>query len=169
MTDFVTLTCPSCAGQLQITSDIDRFACGHCGTEHLVKRAGGIVALAPVVEGIKKVQIGVDKTAAELAIIRLEKEINGIKQKGNAINSKSKEATAYANRVGRIVGFFAGAITFVVFSDSLTVCFLSPGVGIGAYFLISKIGSGKKKSTEPLMQELVQKEKELAKHLAIVS
>lgn len=80
MPDFVTLTCPSCGGQLEITTDVDRFACGYCGTEHLVKRGGGIVTLAPVVEGIKKVQVGVDKTASELALVRLAGEIHNINQ-----------------------------------------------------------------------------------------
>ena len=54
--DIVTLSCPSCGGKLQITADIERFACGHCSNEHIVKRAGGIIALAPVVEGLKNVQ-----------------------------------------------------------------------------------------------------------------
>lgn len=37
MPDFVTLSCPTCGGQLQITKDIERFACGHCGNEHIVR------------------------------------------------------------------------------------------------------------------------------------
>jgi predicted RNA-binding Zn-ribbon protein involved in translation (DUF1610 family) len=75
MSGFVTLTCPSCGGKLQITNDIDRFACGHCGNEHVVKRSGGVVALAPVVEGLAKVQVGVDKTASELEVARIEREL----------------------------------------------------------------------------------------------
>jgi len=75
MTDFVTLTCPSCGGKLQITNDIEQFVCGHCGNEHIVRRGGGIIALAPVIESIKKVQTGTDKTASELAIKRLKEEL----------------------------------------------------------------------------------------------
>jgi hypothetical protein len=73
--DFVTLSCPSCGGKLQITADIERFACAFCGNEHIVKRGGGIITLSPVVEGLKNVQTGVDKTASELAIQRLTREI----------------------------------------------------------------------------------------------
>jgi len=58
MSGFVTLTCPSCGGKLQITDDIDRFACGHCGNEHIVRKSGGIIALLPVVEGLEGVQRG---------------------------------------------------------------------------------------------------------------
>ena len=75
MADFVTLTCPSCGGRLEITKDVERFACAHCGQEHIVKRSGGMVSLSPVVDALKKVGVGVDKTAAELAIVRLQKEI----------------------------------------------------------------------------------------------
>jgi predicted RNA-binding Zn-ribbon protein involved in translation (DUF1610 family) len=78
VSDFVTLTCPSCGGKLQITPDMDRFACGFCGTEQIVRRAGGAVSLAPVVEGLNQVRAGVDKTASELAIKRLKDEIADI-------------------------------------------------------------------------------------------
>lgn len=74
MPDLISLSCPSCGGLLQITEDIDRFACAHCGTEQLVRRAGGVVSLKPIVECISQVRIGVDKTAAELAIRRLTEE-----------------------------------------------------------------------------------------------
>jgi hypothetical protein len=54
---------------------MERFACGYCGNEQIVRREGGVVMLAPVVEGLRHVQTGVDKTAAELALVRLAKEI----------------------------------------------------------------------------------------------
>jgi len=75
MPDFITLSCPSCGAKLEITQDINRFACSHCGQEHLVKRSGGIVSLSPVVDAINQVKFGVDKTAAELALERISKEI----------------------------------------------------------------------------------------------
>jgi len=75
MDNFITLTCPTCGGKLQITDDIERFACGNCGNEHIVKRSGGIVSLAPVAESLKNIRVGVDKTASELAIQRLSHEI----------------------------------------------------------------------------------------------
>jgi len=78
MEKFLTLTCPSCGGKLQITQDVDRFACSYCGVEHIVKRGGGIVSIAPVIESLKRVQEGTDKTASELAIVRLQKEIQSL-------------------------------------------------------------------------------------------
>jgi hypothetical protein len=48
MQNLITLSCPSCGNKLQITEDIDRFACAECGNEHIVIRSGGVVALKPV-------------------------------------------------------------------------------------------------------------------------
>lgn len=78
MADFVRLSCPSCGSKLQITEDVEQFVCSFCGTEQIVKRRGGIVALAPVIEGLKKVQQGTDKTASELALVRLPEEIRSL-------------------------------------------------------------------------------------------
>lgn len=80
MSIFVTLSCPSCGGKLDITSDLDRFACAHCGREHIVKRGGGVISLAPITDSLKRVQAGIDRTASELAIQRLEKEISELEQ-----------------------------------------------------------------------------------------
>ncbi|MCX6070889.1 MAG: hypothetical protein NTU91_08540 [Chloroflexi bacterium] len=75
MPDFVTLTCPTCGGKLQITPDVERFACAHCGNEHLVRRGAGIISLAPVVESMDGLRRATDRTASELAIRRLKEEI----------------------------------------------------------------------------------------------
>lgn len=75
MSDFITLSCPSCGGRLEITKDMDRFVCAHCGNEQIVRRAGGTISLAPVMEGLQKVQASTDRVSAELAIQRLTKEL----------------------------------------------------------------------------------------------
>jgi ribosomal protein S27AE len=81
VSNLINLTCPSCGGKLQITNDVERFSCGFCGNEQIVQRIGGVITLSPVVEGLKDVKTGVDKTASELAIARLEREINDLIQK----------------------------------------------------------------------------------------
>jgi hypothetical protein len=75
MSDFVALTCPNCGGQLQITPDIDRFACTHCGNEHLVKRGEGVIAIQPLAESMTGLRRATDRTAFEMAIRRLTKEL----------------------------------------------------------------------------------------------
>jgi hypothetical protein len=90
MADFVSLTCPSCGGKLQITNDIDRFSCGFCGNEFLVKRGGGIVTLAPVVTEIRAVKKGVDKTNSELSILRLQNDISELQNRLDKVSPKRK-------------------------------------------------------------------------------
>lgn len=79
MSEFVSLTCPSCGAKLQIGNDLEKFACVHCGNEHVVKRGGGIITIVPVLEHFKKVSVGIDKTASELAIQRLKEECENLR------------------------------------------------------------------------------------------
>jgi hypothetical protein len=76
LVEFVSLTCPNCGGKLEIYNDMDRFACSFCGGEMLVQRRGGAVSLKTVENAIRRVQVGTDKTAAELALPRLQAEIH---------------------------------------------------------------------------------------------
>ena len=79
MTDFITLSCPTCGGTLHITPDVDRFACAHCGNEHLVKRTGGVVALQPLADSLTGLRHATDRTASEMALRRLSDELAGQK------------------------------------------------------------------------------------------
>lgn len=60
---FVTLACPSCGGKLNVTNDVDRFACGYCGAEHIVRRGGGIVSLAPILGSLERIEANVARIA----------------------------------------------------------------------------------------------------------
>jgi hypothetical protein len=102
---------------LQITKDIERFACAHCGKEHLVKRGGGIIALAPVIENMSK---GVDSTASELALVRLEKELADIKPKVTIAKEKADRFTSKAgDRVAVLI------VTIVVLIGSILLFILT--------------------------------------------
>ncbi len=75
MVDVVALTCRACGSRLQVGGDVEQFACNYCGTEFVVRREGGVVSLAPLVAGLKRIEVGVDRTASELAIQRLRARI----------------------------------------------------------------------------------------------
>ncbi len=81
MSEFITLTCPSCGGKLQVTDNIAILACGHCRSEHMVRREGGAIYLAPLAQDVRHIRVNTDKTAAELAIVRLSKEIEELQAK----------------------------------------------------------------------------------------
>jgi hypothetical protein len=70
----INLNCANCGAKLDVYDDMEHFSCGYCGTELIVQRRGGTVALKMVTEAIQKVQIGTDRTAAELALVRLNQE-----------------------------------------------------------------------------------------------
>jgi hypothetical protein len=55
----------------------------------VVHRRGGTVALKAVTEAIKQVQIGTDKTAAELAIARYESELKELRERDVEVSKKS--------------------------------------------------------------------------------
>lgn len=141
MSDFISLTCPSCSGQLRITADIERFACVYCGTEHIVKRGGGMVSLAPVVQGLAKVQAGVDRTAAELAIQRLTGDVAELKRQRDLATVKAKPILnrAVGSGLGQVIGviFGLGGLSLACVFGLLIVLELSTGsdpslfVGIG--------------------------------------
>ncbi len=78
MDDFVTLTCPSCGGKLEISDNIERFVCSSCKNEHVVRRGGGIISISPVEKELGKINHGVNNTAAELALVRINKDIRNI-------------------------------------------------------------------------------------------
>lgn len=82
MTDFITLSCPSCRGKLKITGDINQFACEYCGNEFIVNRGENTISLAPIVDSINQVKQGVDRIAIELQIQRLQRERLTLLKKG---------------------------------------------------------------------------------------
>lgn len=166
MPDFVTLSCPSCGGKLEITSDIDRFACAHCGSEHIVKRGGGLISLSPVVEEIRSVRVGVDRTASELAIPRLTKEIRELEQEINKISIDRKKVThelsvAEGCTGGRmtaiivslmvVIASFVWAITQAHTSDY--AC-MAPVGGILVALVLMLIVSTNSKSADAVDQEI---------------
>jgi predicted RNA-binding Zn-ribbon protein involved in translation (DUF1610 family) len=79
--NFINLSCANCGGKLDVYDDMERFACGYCGTEMIVQRRGGTVSLKAVTDAIERVQVGTDKTAAELALVRLRQELAALEAK----------------------------------------------------------------------------------------
>ena len=170
MPDFISLTCPSCGSKLQITEGIERFTCSSCGNEHIIKRGGGIVSIAPVVEGLKEVKSGVDKTASELAIARLKDEIRELKAEREELKPDLKNI-----RLGMIFFAILGLI-FICLSGSIGYANNTPLVGLNIMTLVSIIGFGiflflflnkksnYKKDIQQINKAISEHEKELRKY-----
>lgn len=63
----------NCGAPLQIKEEVDQLACVHCGAQMYIDRAGGAIPLQ-LVEALGSIRTGAVRTAAELALVRLEKE-----------------------------------------------------------------------------------------------
>jgi DNA-directed RNA polymerase subunit RPC12/RpoP len=73
---LLQLSCVNCSAPLQIGDDLERFACAYCGTSQVVVRSGGTISVKKIESAINAVQRGTDRTAAELALPRLTKELS---------------------------------------------------------------------------------------------
>lgn len=70
---IVPLNCPNCSASLEIGENKDQLACGTCGSQLYVDRSGGTISLE-LAKSLGAISTGATQTAAELALVRLEKE-----------------------------------------------------------------------------------------------
>jgi ribosomal protein S27AE len=173
MVAFITLSCPSCGNKLQITEDIDRFACAACGNEHIVNRSGGIVTLKPVIDSIQKVQVGVDKTASELAIVRLSQEIRKLeKDIGDIMAQKGTLVIFSGVYLPVMLIIFVLGFLFVITEVRLLGWVMMIGIlSFCAYAFLKGQNQHPRneKEAKPLVDKLNNKKRELAEHQATVS
>ncbi len=188
-TDFITLACPSCGGKLSITSNMERFACGFCGNEHIVRRVGGTVSLEPVMDklnqisdnlnsmgsGISRFTAIAEKQAAEAAIKRLNGEIEELHK---------EQAKLYDNSN---TGWSVFGISAVVMAMSIFVLVIDhgetgllkvifyPGAILGGLMtvlgiiVLLAISSDRKKGLQRTDALLQQKNQELQRNRQIVN
>jgi predicted RNA-binding Zn-ribbon protein involved in translation (DUF1610 family) len=117
----LTLNCPSCGAPLGVSSDMERFACGYCGTEQIVERRGGTVTLKILGEAIAKVQVGTDRTAAELAIRRLRDDLVSLEMQclqQREVHSKLRSTTS-TNLLFGIASGIVATLLFVYSSGTI--------------------------------------------------
>ncbi|MES2611010.1 MAG: hypothetical protein V4679_12260 [Pseudomonadota bacterium] len=118
---LLKLSCANCSAPLEIEGELERFACSYCGTEQIVKRSGGVVWLKKVETAIRAVQKGTDRTAAELALVRLDRELEEAQESKAALirtaDEKEARARGYRNLMAMltlVAVFFLLPIVFVV-------------------------------------------------------
>jgi predicted RNA-binding Zn-ribbon protein involved in translation (DUF1610 family) len=131
---FVTLSCASCGAKLAVYDDMDRFACRYCGTEMMVHRRGDTVALKTVAEAIQRLQAGTDKAAAELAIVRIEKELQIARARERHLLSAHDRGVGRAICFGGIV-VLAGVFWIAGEGSAAGVMILLAGIGAIMYGL----------------------------------
>jgi DNA-directed RNA polymerase subunit RPC12/RpoP len=126
-TRILGLKCASCGADLKISPDMDIFACGHCGTRQLVERRGGTVNLKVISEAVARVQVGTDKTAAELALRRLGEERVSIELGKKLLRQRAVQAEASRNN---------GLIACLVIGVTLALVIACTGGNVGGVLAI---------------------------------
>ncbi len=101
---FISLRCSGCGAKLDVYDDMDRFTCRYCETEMVVQRRGGTVALKTVTDAIREVRMGTDKTAAELAITRYEKDLGELYAQAEVLDGQKTTSIGTLFGVGAVVG-----------------------------------------------------------------
>jgi ribosomal protein S27E len=132
---FISLKCQSCGAPLQVYDDMTRFACGFCGTEMLVERRGGTVALKSIEQAIQLVQAGTDRTAAELALVRLQKELAAKEQEVPLLRAATLPGTPESFVVGAV---FCG----IVWIGKVIADEMPHAEGAGAFVILLSVGLG---------------------------
>lgn len=126
---FVPLSCQNCGGKLEVYEDMTRFACAHCGSEMIAEHRGSTVILKSVQEAIQKVQSGTEKTAAEVAIVRLRQEISEKNQEIQQAEIESKTIS---------YGFLLALAAIALLGFAIT----ANGTWMGAFLWIPAVAIG---------------------------
>lgn len=88
----IALNCPSCGGKCGIGASLTTFACAYCGANLAVERGEGTISLHVITETLTRIQSGTDRTAAELAISRLQKELYAAETQLESLTSEYNHA-----------------------------------------------------------------------------
>lgn len=180
--DFITLSCPNCGGKLQITPDVERFACQFCGYEHIVRRNGGTVSLEPVMQmmgqinnginyvgsGMNRLSFNTEKQASEVTMKRLKGEIAELQVE--LANCKQGSDNVLVS--GAIFLSIAGAAVLCGFMGlyrvGIGILVAAICVPIGIIIMASSKNTNAKKKNE-INQKIGQKEAELRQHNEFVN
>ena len=130
---------------------------------HGVRREswGGVISLSPVVEGLKRVEKGVDKTASELAIARLRQDIDELARQYRAVGSDSdtnNQMFGYGI-VALLAGFAFGVLGGVW---QVALCFGAPGILLLAVVISTWSDNGRQR--RDIETKIAAKRSEIAKY-----
>jgi hypothetical protein len=165
------LKCPSCSAPLNVSPDMERFACGHCGTEQIVLRRGGTVALKLVSEAVSRVQAGTDRTAAELAIRRLSDEIAALQVDQQRLLRTPKPLNYLRRRDIMVMSGVCVVLWFIAngrWEGALTFLFAAPVIFVIGFFAKNTPDPRKEKLAE-LARQIVVLTKKLEHNKSIVN
>jgi hypothetical protein len=112
MADLITLNCPTCGGNLQVTNDVERFVCAHCGNAHIVDPGVRVESLAAEVSELR----------AESNVRRLQKQMLALQEKRDQL---ANEVALYRQRsTGEWLMFRGAGAAAIMIAISASVSFI---------------------------------------------
>lgn len=139
MPDLITLTCPTCGARLKVTDQIHLLHCRNCGNEHMVVRNAESIYLAPIAQDVRGIRVGVDKTAAELAMTRLSKEMEALEMRRQHIERQAANSIIPPDFWEKFFARSSG-IALLIGVVSLIVSQYGFAFAVGGFFVVVLIG-----------------------------
>jgi len=181
---IISLKCSSCSGLLQVNERFDKITCTYCGSEQLIiKSENNNVSLKKIEDKLSSVTSSSNKTAAELAITRLEKDLKlATFEYDDSFGELDKKTVAARDKIVSYegiqiicgIGFFASVFLMGANWILASVVIGLPVAGICRHQIksIEKELENLKKKYVPKHQELVKQiyemRESLEKNLEIV-
>lgn len=157
--EFITLQCPNCGARLEIAGDMEHFACGYCGSEVVVQRRGGTVGLKLVKDAIERVQRGTDRSASELTLVRLEREINALLKEGKTLQGDAVVAGCLGGG-GAFVALFIALLCMA--GEATVAAVVFAGIGVVALVALVQTSGGRSRKREAVDEQVRAKNDEMA-------
>jgi len=129
------LDCVGCGAPLDIAPDLNRFACGYCGAQQMVHRRGGTVSLTKLQTAVQAVQRATDRTAAELALPRLARELVEAEASMKSALALAQKRRLSAGSSRKIISLTA-VLLWVPFGP-LAIAAVSPSEGVTRVLLMA--------------------------------
>ena len=145
------------------------------------ERSGGTIALLPMVAAIERVQVGTDKTAAELALVRLRDEVATVQAQWAVVNADlmRRRETTFNQLLVASALLLSGAFVAVlsIWADGAGGCSVPLLVIFGVAGLASllvlieskpRAATRRNELWRPYGERIREIEAEIAKHKAMV-
>lgn len=142
---LLNLACANCSAPLEVGADLERFTCAYCGIAQIVERSGGVVSTRKLEVAISAVQRGTDRTAAELAMPRLTRELDEVLARREKVVQRLQRQLEQAETDRRTIALIAVVCVSILWAVLLgpmldtawqIACFF--GVLIGTLVLVYK-------------------------------
>lgn len=125
---------------------------------------GGVISLSPVVEGLKRVEKGVDKTASELAIARLQEERSQLAGRIDELRGSRTYNQSLQVGCGGVLAI-GSLLALSVGAGLPGIVFLLIGVGL---VVLAAATSSTSDEEKQLNEAIAEKDAEIARHQQIV-